>query len=477
MAGMRALVWMLLLTGCGEVVPNVPGDGGPTCTSAAECTDPAAPFCVAGQCQAACASEADCTDPASPVCAADGACVGCEANDQCAADAPVCDATERACRGCTEDSECDGGLCIEADGTCVADADAVFVTQMGTDAGACTREAPCATIPFAIEQLGARQVIHVLGGSLATGPLVITGDLVLDGEDTTLQAGSNQTAITVRAPADIIVENFRINAPPSPIGSPPIPGVQVTGPLARTVLHQMVIDGNGAIPVRGVSGAELVLARSHIGNLSANTSNTVVCENSQLHVDRTEFETSKIQDNNTSCQAVVTRSRFESSRDGSVQLSAGQLVMENNLIIHRDGFNDSILARSMQPGSTIRFNTIVNTTALPSDGAALACDNSIEVTSNVFAYNSGHPINGQGCTTRFSVFDDVSTTSAGTGNQVTAIDAIFVDRGAGDYHLAPDSVAREGAEPGQTMVEVDFDGAPRPNPAGTTSDCGAFEAP
>jgi hypothetical protein len=75
------------------------------------------------------------------------------------------------------------------------------------------------------------------------------------------------------------------------------------------------------------------------------------------------------------------------------------------------------------------------------------------------------------------VFDDVSTTSAGTGNQVVGIETIFVNRMGGDYHLGADSVARGGAEPGLTMVKTDYEGNPRPAPVGSTADCGAFEAP
>jgi hypothetical protein len=131
----------------------------------------------------------------------------------------------------------------------------------------------------------------------------------------------------------------------------------------------------------------------------------------------------------------------------------------------------------MNAGSVIRFNTFINTTALPSDGAALGCDATVAVTSNIFAYNSGHPITGV-CAPKFSVFDDVSQTSAGTGNQVTGIDTIFVNRASGDFHLSEGSKARGAAEPGQeTMVTSDFEGNPRPSPAGTPSDSGAFEAP
>jgi hypothetical protein len=468
---MRVVLCLLLVAACGEVRSTVPN----TCTTAVECLDPAAPFCVNSQCQATCAVAADCTDPSAPICAADGACVGCESNDQCDAAAPICDAASQVCRGCSEDSECAGGVCVEADGTCVGDADVAFVTMSGNDTGACTRAAPCESIPFAIGQLGTRTVIHILGGTLSMSPVALSGTLVIDGEDTTLGVG-NQGTFSITGPANIVIEGVRMTSPP--VAAAPVPAVLVTGPNAKVVFEDVDINGNNSLALRGITGADMTLRRSHVGTLAATTANVVACENSKLTIDQSVFETSKVEDNNTQCSARVTRTRFESNRDGSVQLSGGQIVMENNLIIHRDGFNDSVFAFGMNAGSVIRFNTFINTTALPSDGAALGCDSSVSVTSNIFAYNSGHPITGGTCAPKFSVFDDVSVTSQGTGNQVTGIDTIFVNRTGGDFHLAAGSKAREAAEPGQeTMVTSDFEGLPRPNPAGSISDSGAFEAP
>ncbi len=472
MSAMRAwvLVCYVVLAGCGEVSKSKPGG---TCTTAADCTDPGAPFCVDSKCQATCVMASDCTDPTKPVCATNGACVGCETDAQCTAAAPVCDTTSHACRGCAADAECTGGLCVEAAGTCALDTDAAFVTMMGTDTGTCTRAAPCATLTFAIGQIGTRHIIHVLGGSLAlSATTTLTGNLVLDGENTVLQTG-NTTALSIQAPAMVTVEGFQLAAPTGGM----VPGILVNGFGAKATLHALAISGSGSLLVRETNSAELELSHSHIGTLTATSPSRVSCENSKLKVDQCVFETSLINDGGTTCEAAVTRSQFQSAHDGSVQLTSGQLVMENNVVIHLDGFNDSIVAANLRPGSTIRFNTIVNTTGAPSDGAALSCDGSVEVTSNIFAYNSMHPITGTGCVTRYSVFDDVSTTSAGTGNQTTGIDKIFVNRGTGDYHLAPTSVARMGAEPGQNMVTTDFDGMPRPNPTGTTADSGAFEAP
>jgi hypothetical protein len=283
------------------------------------------------------------------------------------------------------------------------------------------------------------------------------------------------TTLDVQAGAKVTIEGFRITVPPvNPTGAN-TPGVKVAGPGAVGVIHGVEFAGDGGSAVLSDSSADVTIRASHIGSLTSQNPTEIDCNNAKLHVDRNVLETAFATSN--ACEGTVTRNRFESSRDRSVQWSSGLLVMENNLIIHRDGFNDSISIVLLPSGSTMRFNTVVNTTALASDGAALNCDGSAEITSNIFAYNSGHPIKGTNCVTRFSIFDDVSTTSAGTGNQVTGIDTIFVNRGAGDYHLAPASIARAAAEPGLIMVKEDFDGNPRPAPAGTTADSGAFEAP
>lgn len=468
---MRSLLCLVVLVGCGKVLDKPPGD---QCTLNTECTDPSMPFCIGGACNASCGESTDCVDPDHPVCAADGACVGCEVAADCTgADAPICDTTARECRGCAADAECSGGVCIEAEGGCVADSEVAFVADMGTDTGTCTRAAPCDTISFALAQAGGRRVIKVLGGTLAifNDPITLTGDVVLDGDDTSLQ--SNATAITVNGPSTAIVEGFRVTVSTDPV----TPAIKITGAGARPIFHDItVVPGAGGFGIHATLSSELTLQHSRVGALGSTTTE-VQCQNAKIHVDQSRFESAFVGTGTGACEGSVTRNRFTSNNDKSVQMNGGPFVVENNLIVHNNGFNDSMSAANMRPGSTIRFNTLINTTAVASDGAALSCDNSIEVTSNVFAYNSGHPITGTGCSPKFSIFDEVSVTSTGTGNQVTGIDTIFVNRVAGDFHLAPTSIARGAGEPGQLMVKVDLEGNARPNPAGTSSDCGAFEAP
>src|SRR5437868_1752507 len=114
---MRCLLCAILLIGCGKVLDQP----GTACTLDSECSDPALPFCIRDTCAASCSVSSDCVDPDHSVCASDSACVGCETAADCTGVmAPVCDTDSRACRACTADAECGGGVCIEAEGSCVA---------------------------------------------------------------------------------------------------------------------------------------------------------------------------------------------------------------------------------------------------------------------------------------------------------------------------------------------------------------------
>jgi hypothetical protein len=404
-----------------------------------------------------------------------GNCGLCSAAHACPSERPICNDADGQCRACERDAECGASaVCIEDQGTCVADDGVAFVTTWGTDLGTCTRSAPCATLDFALGEAGKRKVLHVLGGSLAiygTVTVQAGSGLVLDGEDTALN-GTASTPLVIQGQTEITLEGFRINAVKAPDQS----AIVVKG-SAKARFVSVRFEGDGGQALSCADEARVTLHGVHVGSLTSTVPTEVSCAGGTLTVEQSTLESSIVSGNN-GCALTIAQNRFESSSDGSVRMNnGGVLVMENNLVIHRDGYNDSVGVFNMYPGSTIRFNTFVNTTALSSDGGAISCDNTTLITSNVFAYNSAHPLTGMGCQTRYSVFDDVSQTSAGTGNQVAGIDTLFVDRAGGDYHLAKDSIARGAAEPGLFMVATDLERAARPTPRGTMSDSGAFEAP
>ena len=91
-----------------------------------------------------CVSSVDCS---AGVCdATDGTCVECLVAEDCSTTEPICDA--RTCRPCKRDSECASAACGD-DGSCVDEANVLYLDPAGADVGSCTRTAPCRSITFA----------------------------------------------------------------------------------------------------------------------------------------------------------------------------------------------------------------------------------------------------------------------------------------------------------------------------------------
>jgi hypothetical protein len=64
----------------------------------------------------------------------------------------------------------------------------------------------------------------------------------------------------------------------------------------------------------------------------------------------------------------------------------------------------------------------------------------------------------------------------GEGNIVADASTFFINQTARDFHLSAASPAKGAAAPGSSIAD-DFDGNPRPAPAGSRADVGCFEVP
>jgi hypothetical protein len=427
------------------------------CDTSADC-GAAAPVCSLGLCVTGCRVDDDCADVAGkPFCAADNVCVGCETSDQCPAEAAQCDVEDRACRGCELDSECASGVCLEADGICAVEANVLFVApvQVGNDVGTCTRSAPCATLPYAISKISpGRNVIHVDGGStvLSSTPVSIALSIYIDGTRTAV-IGSGSTVF------DINGDGKRVTLSGLDISPGSGTAIALTGASLR------LFDMKVTAPVSNTNGTLEVLLSS-LG--------PATCMNGFFSLKNSAVSGGL---DSSGCQLNVAANSFN---DSSLRADGGSLVFENNLAVVHNGLADFLSVQGAASGSTVRFNTFVNTTSIASDGAALACDQSVEATSNIFAYNSGHPVQNapNKCLPAFSLFDStaVATQTGGVGSKVGDGSTFFVDRAAMNFHLAPTSPAKASAQAGLPVM-FDLDGVARPNPAGSVPDIGAFEAP
>ena len=465
------------ITGCasGDVCDSTGTCQMDQCTTSADCTSASDPVCIDHLCVAACGSDGDCMGLAGrPYCAPDGACVACTDSSQCSADAPICDMTSRSCRACTADAECPSGVCEEATGTCAAAPDIIYLSLQGTDMGECTSDAPCATFTYALGKAsGTRDIIRLLAGAFDIGgnTIVLTGrSLVVDGEMTTLSYSGSAAAPMFSVGAGAVVTFEGLSLTSSTANS----AITVASGGVADVYGSSVVESGGPAAV-ALTGGQLKVAETNFMNTRATNgrgADTVInCSGGgMVEVDHSVFHSAQIYSDG--CTLTVRRNLFDQLGSGSVEATNGLVLIENNLIQDTYELADSMfVSKVTSPGSTIRFNTFVNTSGLDQGATYLGCDASVVVTSNIFAWDSG-PV--QGCSTTHSVFDS-SNQDPGPGNQSADISTIFAGLANEDFHLAPASPAKGAGEPG--LVTEDLDGNPRPLPAGSNPDVGAYEAP
>jgi hypothetical protein len=150
------------------------------------------------------------------------------------------------------------------------------------------------------------------------------------------------------------------------------------------------------------------------------------------------------------------------------------LTIENNVFVENLPGVAAMTLFGYAIGSTVRFNTFINSSANGSSGSVF-CPEGLDVTSNIFATNSSNPISP--CTARHSLFDTTGAPAAAAGQNNTVHESalFFVNPQNDDFHLSAGSPAIGLGEPG--LVSTDFDGNPRPAPVGSQPDVGAFERP
>lgn len=430
------------------------------CSSAADCAAPAAPTCLHGLCVAGCAIDDDCAGVAgTPRCDPAGAtCVGCLSNDQCLAEQPICDSDARSCRGCSADDQCASGVCIEAVGTCAADDAIIYVMEGGVDAGTCPKSAPCMTMSFAMGLTSTnRDVIRVLGSYFHLGNSAVSlgNSVVIDGSNTTL---TSEITPTIYAYGVGIVEGIRL---PSTETFRSVLKISAGGNLR---LAQVTID-HGQIEVSAGGVLDAVDIKMNDGNLECKSGGVLTMRRS--HFEQSIFD--------SGCSLTLSTSRLEPPPGflPAITFQGPMQLIENNVFIG-SGIDGYLIGITGTVGSSFRFNTVINTSPITGSAVGVGCEDGLEVTSNIIAYNSTSPIS---CASRYSLFDIQGSqeVNRGVGNVSADIVTFFKDRQTGDYHLSSNSPALGIGEPG--LVTTDLDSNARPIPAGTLPDVGAYEAP
>lgn len=421
------------------------------CTSASDCKSVDAPFCAAGSCAATCQANDDCAGlAATPFCqTSSGKCVGCLDASVCSVDKPVCDTSLNVCRGCDRDDQCPSGVCVDSQGRCAMASEVVFVSANGIDNATCSAAAPCNTFTAAFaattEQ---RYIIHIIGGTyrMMSGVAPPPLQVVIDGSDTNIFNDHGVTFSATSPLQTITLSRVTINASE---------GTAVSTSSGAVLLYGVTL---GATAV--ATGGSLSIVNSTVQDVRCSSAGVLDIEHSI---------TGMI--NSDSCGLTVLASRITQE----LEATGGKVLVENNLITSQDQVQDGVFIRSSISGSRFAFNTLVNFSGIDDTATVIACNPGLDVSSNIFAWHSSASGGIDGCVPHDSLFDDlVPTQLVGANHQADAA-TFFLDLNGRNLQLAPASPARGIGEPG--ILDVDIDGAPRPQPAGTRPDAGAYEAP
>lgn len=431
----------------------------PTCTTSSDCAEPS-PYCVNTVCSATCDGDESCTGAGlGTYCALSGACVECLTSEQCTApEAAVCSDTTNTCKPCAADDECASGICLAAEGVCIAESEAVFVAMDGADTDDCAAAAPCRTVAYALPMLSdARRVIRIVSADFneAAG-IQLPQDAYLDASGSRISRAGSGPVIAVSNNARVTIEGIRVTGAATPIA--------VTG-VAEVSLHSSELGGTVT-----VSTGTLSVVASVLGTIS--------CGSAELDVEESRMTRVLAND----CLVAVRRSRLEVDEGAAIDLvggGGGGLVFENSVVTGTGPSSRAFSINSPAEDVEIRFATLVVPDGETGSAPAISCSGSFAsmmVTSSVIAWRSTAPVPASStCTVSSSVFDSAVIDAPGTSNATQAFEEIFLDVEGGDYRPGAASEARQRAAAEDADVIIDYAGAARPQPVGTAADAGAFE--
>lgn len=394
-----------------------------------------APICeVATDTCVGCTDSTDCMRfPSTDVCdVTSGSCVECVSAMDCDAGKPICDGM--VCRTCKLDSECPSGACAD-DGTCVTEANVVYLSPTGTDVIPCSKTQPCVDLQFAVRQANnARNHLVFAPGSytqaspgrLTLGPpSTSASSLSLHGGGATVSGGNSDGGIFLSVPTMVRDLTFSVTS------DPPSTLLTIAAPAS---FDQVAVNGPVAIQVTSqLTARRLTIRASQIGIVNAGV----------LTLDQATI------------QGGVT----------ALESTSGSIAISNVLISRTSGTG----IRASNTSGTISFSTIVDTgAATTTEVPGLSCGTGgLSVRSSIVwaPTTTSRPVVDGSCTFSSSIVGPVGVVGA------MAADPLFADPLNSDYHLSGGSPARDGVDSGPS---VDFEGDQRPR--GTAFDIGADEA-
>lgn len=393
---------------------------------------PAASVCDLGSSQCVgCTGPADCTRFAtSPMCDPGGGCVQCLRDIDCGIELPVCEGST--CRKCVQDAECASGACDE-NGSCVAEAQAVYLAPSGIDALPCSRSQPCKELRFALMQTSSTRahVVMMSGTYTLANPLNVDSQITsathvfIHGGGSRVEGGGSDGLLVIQLPTSItdleIVDPYMFDAAPLFVTS-------------SAVLSNVRLRGYDGIRVTGqVNATKLTIHAIHFGISSGGV-------------------------------VTLDGGLIEGGTVG-ISASSGNLSLTNLLLQGTSGLGIDVSDTS----GSLSFSTITNTGSAVSGTAGVRCVSAgVTFRSSIVwtRTTTARPTVEGSCNFISSIVGPTGV--AGAANS----DPLFVNPAIGDYHLSGGSPARDLVDVGPPK---DFEGDSRPR--GVRFDVGADEAP
>ncbi|MBX3157752.1 MAG: right-handed parallel beta-helix repeat-containing protein [Deltaproteobacteria bacterium] len=405
-----------------------------------------------------CTSNAECAAPTA-VCDVAGTetCVECVAPDEtaaCIGAEPVC-GDDHACRGCVAHAECASAACL-SDGTCALSTSVAYVDPSGTDNTMCTQAMPCTSVAKA---LATNRPFVKFTGTTDEAVTISNGRKVTflaDANATLTRTVGNGAIVTVRDDAsELTVFDLSIsNAPNNPSGVGLVIPAAAGAPKVRLTRTKVANNPGGGV---SASGGTFTISQSTI---SGNSGGGISASGGTL---------------------TIAQSTVSGNAGGGISISGSSFDITNSFITS-NGSGTSIFggvkidAIPAAGSGRLDFNTIAANQAPATVNTGITCGTVL--TSLTFANNivfanlvsgGGKQLGGSpNCTATFS--DIGPDPTPGNGN-INA-DPMFVDVVQGNFHLKPQSPARDAADPAASL-NVDFDGDARPQ--GDRRDMGADE--